>query len=46
MNNRFKRLALWSAGLVLVWSGGAGAAQPLHHVSSEVCKECHGEIYK
>jgi hypothetical protein len=46
MNNRFKRLALWSAGLVLLWSGGAGAAQKLHHVSSEVCKECHGEIYK
>ena len=46
MNNQFKRLALWSAGLVLLWSGGAGAAQKLHHVSSEVCKECHGEIYK
>ena len=46
MNNQFKRLALWSAGLVLLWGGGAGAAQPLHHVSSEVCKECHGEVYK
>jgi len=38
--------ALWSAGLVLLWGGGIQAAEPLHHVSSEVCGECHGDIYK
>ncbi|MEN8176306.1 MAG: cytochrome c family protein, partial [Pseudomonadota bacterium] len=35
-------------GLAIVWPFAATAAddEPLHHVSSEVCKECHSEIYK
>ena len=36
------------AGIVAGWIGitAIAAAQPLHHISSETCKNCHKEIYK
>ena len=45
---KLTNLAMWSAGVVLAGSGNllAGEGGKLHHVSSEVCAECHGEIYK
>lgn len=40
-------LAAWSASLLLSWSGQLLAAdEPIHHVSSEVCANCHAEVYK
>lgn len=33
------------AGGLLAWSA-AGAEEPLHHVSAEVCQQCHQDIYK
>ena len=43
-----RALTLWSAGLCLSAAGLAQAGDDgkLHHVSSKVCAECHGEIYK
>ncbi len=44
---KLRALALWSAGLCLSWTGGLYAeGGKLHHVSADVCAECHGEIYK
>jgi hypothetical protein len=43
-----RALAAWPASLCLLWLGAAPAAEDgkLHHVSSEVCSQCHNEIYK
>jgi hypothetical protein len=47
-SNTLRAAALWSAGLCLSWTGLAQSAEEtkLHHVSSELCAECHADIYK
>jgi hypothetical protein len=47
-NKPLRALALLSTGLCLSWMGHVQAGEDfkLHHVSSEVCAECHADIYK
>ncbi|MBF0471148.1 MAG: cytochrome c family protein [Gammaproteobacteria bacterium] len=41
------KLRLFAAlGGALLFAGGAAIAQPLHHTTSDTCKQCHQEIYK
>lgn len=46
--NKARILIYSAAGLCLSWTmqGFAGDDGKLHHVSSQVCGECHGEIFK
>jgi len=45
MNNKRRAMLV---GIVTGWVGiiTIAMAQPLHHISSETCKNCHKEIYK